>query len=317
MSTLAQNINEAAQATGEIRAGGTDYQARLRYGITQGDVVDISRLPDLDQVSVSGQGVQIGALVKIAAVADHQDLRTQYPGFSMAAGALATPQIRAAGTLGGSLLQRTRCWYYRHPDVSCHKKGGDSCPGREGNHKFGVVFDISPCSFPHPSTLGMVLMAYDAEVEIHGQGRRSVADLFGDGKDPAIDHTLKEGEVLSHVHLPAPTANEKASYFRSISRARAEWPLVEVIARYQVEGGKISQAWVAIGGVAHVPLRLPEVEAYLKGKEESEWVFSEAGKVASKGASPLPQTEYKVALVERTVFETLRRAKEGIWGGEG
>lgn len=316
MSILAKNIQEASNASGEIRAGGTDYQERRRHHIAQGDIVDISQVSGLDQIDVQGNSASIGALVKIQEVAEHEGLIQQYRGFAMAAGALATPQIRAVGTLGGSLLQRTRCWYFRNPEVSCFKKGGNSCPSREGNHEYGVSIDLGPCVFPHPSTLGMALMAYDAEVEIHGKGRRSMTDLFGDGKDPSHDHQLKAGEVLAQIHLPAPVANEKAAYFRAISRARAEWPLVEVIARYTESGGKIDQAWVGIGGVANVPMRLKEVEAFLVGKSASESTFEEAGKVAVKGHAGLPQTAYKLPLIEKTVYETLRRAMEGIWGGE-
>ena len=160
-------------------------------------------------------------------------------------------------------------------------------------------------------------MAYNGEVEIFEKGQRTMTQLYGDGKTADHDHQLAPGEVLTHIHLPPPMKGEKAAYFRNISRARAEWPLVEVVVRFRIEGGKIANARVAMGGVAVLPLTLPQVDAYLNGKIPGEKVFREAGEIAAKGANPLPMTGYKVEMIKGTVFETLRRADAGIWGGEG
>ena len=317
MSIIAKNIQEVLSAKGEIRAGGTDYMDRRRHGVTEGEIVDISRLTGLDQIVYSEGRAMIGALATIHQVATDPGIIKDYPGLAMAAASLATPQIRRTASMGGALLQKNRCWYFRHSDFPCHKKGGFSCPARGGNHKYGVCFDLGECIAPHPSTLGMALMAYGAEVEIEGKGRRSMEALYGDGKDATRDHQLKEGEVLTAIYLPAPLPGEKAGYFRTISRARAEWPLVEVMVRYRLQGGKIADAAVGMGGVAPVPLSLPKVAGYLNGKEETDKFFKSAGELATRKNKPLPQTGYKVEMIEATVFETLRRAKEGIWGGEG
>lgn len=317
MSIIANTLKEALNAKGEYRAGGTDQMERQRHRVSTAPVIDISRLPGMDSIESKGRGTAIGAFVTLDTLAKDENMRKNYPGFAMAADSLATPQVRNAASLGGSLLQRTRCWYYRHEGISCYKKGGDSCPARKGNHQFGVCFDLGPCVFPHPSTLGMCLLAYKAEVEIAEKGRRSIRDLYGDGKKGSIDHTLNEGEIITHIHLREPLEGEKAAYFRSISRARAEWPLVEVMVRYRIKGGLISDARVVMGGVANIPVELHKVDAYLNGKQPSEKTFQAAGKLATEGASPLPQTGYKVKLMEGTVFETLRRAEAGIWGGEG
>lgn len=316
MSIIAKNIKEVAAAPGEIRAGGTDVSARRRLGVSTGDLIDISRLPDLKSLSASKSGADIGALVTIDEVARHPDIIKHYPGLAMAAASLATPQIRRAASMGGSLLQRTRCWYYRHEDFSCFKKGGDSCPAREGNHEHGVCFDLGGCVSPHPSTLGMALMVYGAEVEIDGKKRIGIGQLYG-ADATEHDHSLKQGETLTRIVLPAPFGLEKAAYFRTIARARAEWPLVEVSVRYQEKQGKIDSASVAMGGVANVPLLLTKVADFLNGRSPNESIFREAGEIAAAAANPLPMTEYKVEMVKATVFETLRRADQGIWGGEG
>lgn len=318
--TMASSLEEANSASGEIRAGGTDIMDRRRHHVSTGDIIDISQISGYDSITMTNDGgYRIGAQVKLDTIANDKNLIEHYPGFAMATGALATPQIRYMATLGGVILQTTRCWYYRHEGFqSCYKKGGDTCPAREGDHRFGVAFDISPCAFPHPSTVGMVLMNYDAQVEINGSEVRSIFDVYGNGKDPAITHTLKQGEILTAVILHKPTADERASYFRSISRARAEWALVEASVRMVVDADNlITMANVAIGGVAHIPMLLPQVSDTLIGKPATEETFEAVAKLATQGANPLPQTGYKLPLIYGTVLDTLNRAYNCVWGGEG
>lgn len=318
--TMATTIAEAQAAPGEVRAGGTDLMDRRRHGISTGDVVDVSRLDGHDTITATADGgLKLGALVRLNSVAHAEAVIAGYPGLAIASGALATPQIRFMATIGGVLLQTTRCWYFRNEGFrSCFKKGGDQCPAREGDHRFGVVFDLSPCVYPHPSTVGMVLMNYDAQVEINGAELRSIHAVYGDGKDPAVTHTLKQGEILTSVVLPRPVAGERAGYFRSISRAMAEWALVEASVRMVVDDDNtITFARVAIGGVAHIPLTLPAVNRALEGQPATEAVFAAAARAAIEGVSPLPQTGYKVPLVYGTVLETLNRAYNRVWSGEG
>ncbi len=322
-NTIELATRSAQNSTAEFRAGGTDVNARRRLGVSGGDVVDVRRVAGLDRIEPATDGAtSIGALVTLDAVAHNEHLITHYAGLAMASGALATPQIRVMGTLGGVLLQRNRCWYFRHEAFSCYKKGGDSCPSREGDHRLGVIFDVGPCVSPHPSTIGMVLLAYGAEVVVQGaEGTRrmNMVELYGHGRDGHHDHLLPQGDLLTHIMLPPPLANERASYFRSISRARAEWALVEACVRLVVDESKnvITAAFVAVGGVAPVPLRLPQVEAELVGKAATAVTFASAAKLAADGANPLPQTGYKVPLLVGTVQETIERAYNRVWGGEG
>jgi xanthine dehydrogenase YagS FAD-binding subunit len=309
MTPVPSTIQDALRATGEYRAGGTDLQHRLRSGVSAGPPVDLKRLPGLDQVEWDERGrARIGALVPVATLVEDPRLATAYPGLAQSAAALATPQIRSAGTLGGNLLQRNRCWYYRNPAISCLKKSGQDCPARTGNHLFGVCFDLGPCVAPHPSTLGMALLAYAAHVELAGGGSRSVASLYGDGSDGRHDHQLGEHEILTAVLMPAPLEGERAAYFRAISRATAEWPLVEVVVRIAVRPGTIEFASAAAGGVAPIPLRLQRVEDALTGKPASPELLKQAASLAAQGASPLPLTRYKVDLLPRVVHEALNRA---------
>ncbi len=211
--------------------------------------------------------------------------------------------------MGGNLLQRNRCWYYRNPHFSCLQKGGTGCPAREGDHYFGVVSGNGPCVAPHPSTLAMALLTYDAEVHVHGESPRSVADLYGDGDRLShADHLLRPDRILTAVDLPAPLPGERAACHRAISRAHAEWPLVEATARLVVDGSTVTHAAVAAGGVARVPLRLTEVEDALIGRELTPDVLAAAAATVLARCRPLPQTAYKARLFSNTVLEVLERA---------
>jgi xanthine dehydrogenase YagS FAD-binding subunit len=297
----------------ELRAGGTDLTERRRSGVSRGPLRDIGRRPDLSTVDwPPAGGAVIGAMVPIAAVAEDARLGAGYPGLAAAAGGLATPQIRRVGTVGGNLLQRNRCWYYRHPGTSCLKKGGTDCPARAGDHRYGVLFDLGPCVAPHPSTLGAALLAYEATVDTDRRAGLPVSEVFGDGRAGTHDHTLAPGELLTRIHLPPPAPGERAAYFRVISRAYAEWPLAEALVRLGIDSGSVAWAAVAVGGVAPVPLRLPGVEAALRGGPATAEAFAAAAARAVDGANPLPLTGYKAALLTAAVTEALERATAAL-----
>lgn len=303
------NVDDALGHEGEFRAGGTDLQERRHLGISSGALVDLRDIADLDRIEAGPTGgLRIGAKVPMAVLATDSRISAGYPGLARAAGSLATPQIREVGTLAGNLLQRSRCWYYRNPHARCLKNGGTACLARTGDHLLHACFERSACVAVHPSTLGMVALAYEAMLRIGGAPHRSVEALYGDGADPRREHTLEAGALLTHVDLPPALPQEQAAYFRAISRSRSEWPLVEAIVRLWIEADRVKAARVAVGGVAAVPLRLRRVEEALTGKPPDDASFGAAAKLASAGASPLEGTRYKVGLLEATVLETLERA---------
>lgn len=293
----------------EILAGGTDLSERLRSGNSKSSVVDISRLPGLDTITGTGAGpTTIGALVTMHAVGSSERIQRDYPALAAPAQTLATPQIRAMGTIGGVLCQRTRCWYYRHPHLRCLKNGGDTCPARDGNNHYGVAFDLGPCTYPHPSSIALALLAYDATFDTAKRRAVPIGDLYGDGSDPTRDHLLEAGEMLTAVTLPNPTAAVHSAYVRLMSRAWADWPLVECVGRLIIRDGTIEEARVSIGAVANIPLRLPEVEARLAGKQPTPDTLDDAAQHATHRANPLDQTRYKLPMITATVLETLEKA---------
>lgn len=305
------SMTEAAalHASGhELRAGGTDLGERRKSGVSVAPLADLMRVPGLDRLRSEALGLTIGSGVVLADLEQDPRLRLGYRGLHEAIAGLATPQVRNRATVGGSLMQRVRCWYFRHPDLSCLKQGGSSCLARAGDHLFHACFDQGPCIAPHPSTVGMALLCWDALVELSDGARIPIDALFGQGSDPTRENTLQPGQVLTALHLPAPAVGDQSAWVRAIHRARAEWPLVEATARLRVEAGVIVDARVAVGGVANVPLRLAEVEAALAGRAASADTIAAAAALAGQGRAVVDGVGWKLPLVGATVEDALARA---------
>lgn len=304
---------EARTYAGEFRAGGTDLEARRKIGLTDPVTIDLRAVPGLRGIRRGDEGTRIGAMERLVTVAT--DL-ADYPALALTAASVANPHTRAVATVGGNLLQRTRCWYYRTGEVDCFKTGATGCPARPGVHDFGNVFDTSSCVAPHPSSLAMALVVYDAAVEVDPVGRRSVASLF-DPIDPRMEHTLAPGEVLTAVLLPPPVSGERAAYHRVTSRAMAEWPVVEGVCRFALDDrGAMRGVAIGLGAVAPVPIRATEAEAMLEGRVPDSATFDRAGEAATNGARPAPQAAHKVRLIAAVVREVLEQAMDGSAQGE-
>jgi xanthine dehydrogenase YagS FAD-binding subunit len=317
MIELPNTLEAALGRDGEHRAGGTDLGERRKLHLSRGTVIDLRDVPGLDAITWREGQLHVGALVTLAALAEHPDVRRHYPALAHTAAFVATPQIRARATLGGNLLQHVRCWYYRRPGADCLRAGGSACQARAGDHLFHVCFDLGPCAAPHPSSLATALLAHEIRIhymarpgaaEVLGEREHALAALYGDAADPRRQHRLPAGALLTAVSLGPPLAGERAAYVRATSRARAEWPLVEVVARLVTEADAIRSAAVTLGGVAGLPLRLAAVEQLLTGKPATPETLAAAAAVAADGAKPLPDTAYKLELVRGAVLEALERA---------
>jgi xanthine dehydrogenase YagS FAD-binding subunit len=294
-------------AAPEFRAAGTDLSERRRSGVSRGPLIDIASAEDTGIAWGAEGAATIGAFTTIATIADDARIAKNYPGLAAAAQGLATPQIRHLATLGGNLAQRSRCWYFRNPHIDCLKKGGSDCPARDGNHLYGVAFDLGPCVAPHPSTMAAALSAYEATIVTDRRGDLSIAGLLGDGSNGKADHLLLSGEMIQRIVLKTPLAGERAAYKRAISRSYAEWPLVEVCARAVVTDGVFEFVRIAAGGIAPVPLRLFASEAALQGKPATPATIADAASQATARAKPLPMTAYKLDLLGGLVRDLLEQ----------
>jgi xanthine dehydrogenase YagS FAD-binding subunit len=301
------NIASLTMPEAEFRAAGTDLSERRRSGVSRGPLIDII-LSGESGISWGADGAAtIGALTTVAAIAADERVALAYPGIAASALNLATPQVRRLATLGGNLAQRSRCWYFRNPRIDCLKKDGNACPARTGNHLYGVAFDLGDCVAPHPSTMAVSLLAYGAHIVTNHRDGMTIAALLGDGSNGRRDHALAPGEMITRIVLPPPLPGERAAYKRAISRAHAEWPLVEVCARAVIVDGRFEFVRLAGGGIAPVPLRFTACETALEGRAAEAAVIAEAAKQATSGAKPLPMTTYKLDLLEGLVRDLLER----------
>jgi xanthine dehydrogenase YagS FAD-binding subunit len=298
----------ASAPRAEFRAAGTDLSERRRSGVSRGPLVDLVRPSGTPDIAWDASGAaRISAFASIAAIAADPKLGAAYPGLTAAAAGLATPQIRHVATLGGNLAQRSRCWYYRDPQIACLKKGGSVCPAREGNHLYGVAFDLGPCVAPHPSTLAAALMAYDATVTTNLRQRLTMDQVLGDGSDGSADHALAPGEIIESVELGIPVANERALYRRAISRSYAEWPLVEVVVRAVIADRAFRLVRIVSGAIAPVPIRHLAAESAAQGAAVNAATIANAVAQSTLGARPLAMTGYKLDLLRGLVQDLLEK----------
>jgi xanthine dehydrogenase YagS FAD-binding subunit len=293
-------------------AGGTNLVDHLKLGVATPDVlVDISRLP-LDTIHATDDGgLRIGAAVRNSDLGSNHAVRRHYPALSQALLAGATGQIRNAATTGGNLLQRTRCVYFQDVTTPCNKREpGSGCPARDGFHRNLAVLGASEhCVATHPSDMAVALLALDAVVVVlgaDGERRVPMTDLHRlPGDHPERDTTLEQGELITHVELPAPLARRSA-YRKVRDRASYAFALVSVAAALEVEDGVVRDVRIALGGVAHRPWRATRAEEALRGRPATEESFRAAATAELEGADPLRDNAFKVPLARNTITATLR-----------
>jgi xanthine dehydrogenase YagS FAD-binding subunit len=315
-SSIDDALQRGAQPGAAFLAGGTDFMQLWKAGIqTPRDVVDISRLP-FDRVDIVDGALALGALARLGDVAAHPDVQQHHPLIAQAILASASGQIRNMATVGGNLLQRTRCPYFRGKDFPCNKRIHESgCGARTGENRQHAVFGASEaCVAVHPSDLAVALVALNAEVEISGPtGRRrlALADLYKlPGEAPMRETDLRPGEIITQVRVPIGADVLRSGYLKIRDRASFEFALISVAAALRLQDGAIVEARLAAGGVAPMPWRLPRCEAALIGRAPTVEVFASAAALAVEGAQPLAHNGFKIELLRRAVL----RALESVGG---
>ncbi len=356
VSTAEQAAAQLGAARGGpslLKAGGVDVLDRLKEGLEapQRLVVlrrtpksSLSEIGELAAASLpesitrllpagnAGEAPQprdclrLGALVTLAQLAEHPVVVRALPALAQAAAHIATPQVRALATLGGNLLQRPRCWYFRSTDFTCRKKGGEECFALDGENEHHAIFDNRPCAAVHPSGTAVALSVLDAIVEIQtasGTRQQRLSAFFvspaAQGGDVRRENRLEPGEVITHIYIPIPAADERNTYLKIKQKQSFDWPLVEVAVAVKLAAGAglpVSAARIVLGSVAPVPWRAKAAEAALLrlgqlGPDQ----LREVGRAASDGARPLAKNAHKVALcqgaVQQAVFQVLQPAARG------
>jgi xanthine dehydrogenase YagS FAD-binding subunit len=308
----ADALRLGAGSTAAYLGGGTNLVDLMRETVARpGTLVDVTGLSDTIEETDSG-GVLIGAAVRNTALAEHRAVRTRYPVLTRAILAGASAQIRNMATVGGNLLQRTRCSYFYDTDGSrCNKRApGAGCDAIEGfNRNHAILGASAMCVATHPSDMCVALVALDAIVHLQGsRGARTLplTELHRLPVDhPEIDTVLEQGELITAVELP-PLPFAKTSTYRKVrDRASYAFALVSVAAALQLAGDRIEDVRIALGGVAHKPWRAWKAEANLRNGPATEEAFRAAAIAELANATPLRDNSFKVELVTRTLIAVL------------
>ena len=293
-------------------AGGVDVVDLLKLNlIAPKTIVNLKGLQELDGIRIDSRALRLGALTKLHAVATHPLILERYTAIAEAAVEAATPQIRNLGTVGGNLLQRPRCWYFRHPDVQCLKKGGDRCYSLGGLNRYNAILGGGPSYVVHPSNLAPALIAMNARARLVGPSGDRTVDLEKFFTLPTVDATrenvLQPGEVIVEVIVPEPSGQTHSTYIEAREKQSFDWPLVSVAA-VLVGSRTIYDARIVMGAVAPIPWRVPEAEAAIKRAPLNIAHARAAAEVALKDAQPMSDNAYKVAIAKVIVRRAIMRA---------
>ena len=291
-----------------VAGGGSDLLGMMKEGLIAPDVVvRLASIRSLDHVTVKN-GVTIGGLTTLDALAANAAIRRDYRVLAEAAESVATPQIRNVATIAGNVCQRPWCWYYRN-GFKCLKNGGSTCYSVSGENEFHAIFGGGPSYIVHPSDTAPALVALDATFRLAGpagERRVAAADFFTlPTVDASRENVLKDGEVLAEIVLPPRTAGTRSTYHKILDREAWTHAVVSAAVVLDMNKDVCRSARIVLGGVAPIPWRLPEVEKLLAGKRITPEIAAAAGEAAVAGAKPLAKNGYKVPLTRNMVRRTL------------
>jgi xanthine dehydrogenase YagS FAD-binding subunit len=302
-------------------AGGTDLLTLMKADVAApSHLVNIKHLSDLPSgIAETPQGLTLGGLTTLADIETHALIQQHYPLLAQAAAVAATPQLRNMATLGGNLLQRPRCWYFRSRLLHCWLKGGTECPACEGENQYHALFGGGPCYAVHPSDLAPALLALDAQVRLQGRGGARtlpIAEFFSLPTETRRHETeIGRHELLLSVLVPRSPDGTRSVYVKAMDRKMWAFALVAVAATVRLEGHHIADARLVLAGVSPIPWRAPAAERALCGAEASAELFARAAEAALAGAEPLRHNAYKVSLTKNLIRRALTTAtQDGVVG---
>jgi len=306
----------AVNASSQYLAGGTTLLDLMKLDVMRPSrIVDINGLSSLAEVDASTEGLRLGALARMSDVADDAAVRRNFPVVAQALQLAASAQIRNMATLGGNVLQRTRCTYFRDTSYSnCNKRIiGSGCAALEGiNRQHAVLGASNQCIATYPGDFAQALIALEAVVEVSGpNGNRefAFAKLHRQpGETPHIETTLEPGELITAFRVPATPFARRSLFLKIRDRESYEFALASAAVALDVDGGTVKQARIALGGVATVPWRAREAEALLTGKPFSEQSANAAAEAAFASAKPRQHNGFKIELGKRALIRALHQA---------
>ncbi|MBL7741056.1 MAG: xanthine dehydrogenase family protein subunit M [Chitinophagaceae bacterium] len=304
----------AKNPAGSLIAGGTNLVDLMKKGVTAPvRLIDINNLP-LKDIKESATGLSIGALVLNSDLSGHEIVKKNYPLLAMALNAGASAQLRNMATVGGNIMQRTRCSYFYDTAMPCNKRQpGSGCGALQGYNRMHAIFGASgKCIAVHPSDMCVALAALNATVTVSGpKGERRIA--FGDfhrmpGENPERDNTLMKGELITGISIPKNNFTKNVYYLKIRDRASYAFALVSVAAALELNGSTIKNVKLAMGGVAHKPWRLTEAEKFLMNKGATKENFTKAAELVMKGAKGYGYNNFKLKMAPVAIVEALTKA---------
>ena len=308
----------AADPTARFIAGGTNLIDLMKVYVERPSrLIDISRLPLKSVEETKEGGLRIGALVPNSDLAYHPQIQKRYPLLGSAILAGASQQLRNMASTGGNLLQRTRCAYFYDTATPCNKRQpGSGCSALAGHNRMHAILGASEaCIAAHPSDMCVALAALDAKVHVTGpSGERTIAFLDFHrlpGTTPQVETDLKPGEIVTAVELPAPGFASNYSYLKIRDRLSYAFALVSIAVGLQLEGGRIKEARLALGSVAHKPWRDTAAEATLRGQAPNRAAFARAAEQLLRDAKGYGHNDFKIELARRGIVRALTQAAQG------
>jgi xanthine dehydrogenase YagS FAD-binding subunit len=297
---------------GQYLAGGNDLLAHMKEYLLEPNVlVNIKALPGLDKIEPGQKSWSIGANVTVAELEDHAGLRQTFPGLQQAAAEVGSRQIRNVASVGGNLAQRSRCWYYRHRDVLCLKKGGDTCFARHGENKYHSLFTGNTCISPVVSNLAIALAALDATVMVQRGDkplRLTMAEFYAKAwENPTAHNSLEPGDLILKIELPV--QQRRSAYLQMSEKTEFDWALVSCAAAAKVQGGKFSQARVVLGAVSNVPYQVQAANDFLEGKALDDAVAAKVAELILEKAHAQSENGYKVPIARALIKRALVQLK--------
>ena len=302
---------ELVSQNGRYLAGGIDLLGQIKERLTEpARLVNIKELPGTREIVAGKDRWTIGANVTLDALSNHPGLRERFPALAEAADDVGSPQMREVATVGGNLAQHSRCWYYRHRDVTCLKRGGSQCFARGGMNKYHALFTGCRCLSPCVSNLAVALAALDARVVVRRAKKTEtlpLAEIYDAAWSNAkVHHSLAETDLILQVELPTSPAGQ--SVYQQVSeRSAFDWALVSCAVAGRLEGGRLRGVRIVLGAVSPTPWQVSAANALLEGREPTEANIEKAAERLLREAVPQEHNGYKIPIAQALVRRTLAR----------
>jgi xanthine dehydrogenase YagS FAD-binding subunit len=295
-----------------VKAGGIDLLDLMKEDIVSPPkIVNIRNVDSLRGITTSKDGLHLGPLSTLSEIAAHPEIQRSYSALADAAGHAATPQVRNMATLGGNIMQRPRCWYFRSSDFDCKKKGGgsDECHAHNGENQYHAIMNNGTCAMVHPSSTAVPLLGMDAQVELTSKrGKRmvSMSDFYVSPEKSVINETVVQpGELITSIFVPLPEPGTRSAYQKYGEKESFDWPIADAGVVLVMDGSQCRKASIVLGVAAPTPIRSKAAEAILVGKTIDETIARAAAKAAMESATPLSQNGYKTQLFQTAIYRTV------------